>query len=434
VSSLRVLLVGSGGREDALAWKLAQSPRLGALYAAPGNPGIARFGECVPIRVDEIAALADLAERERIDLTVVGPEVPLALGLADALEARGRPVFGPSRAAAALESSKVFAKGLFVRHGIPTARFGTFDDPAAARAFVGELGGRAVVKADGLAAGKGAVVCADPAEAAQAIGDMLERRVFGEAGARVVVEEYLEGEEVSVFALTDGRTVCPLASAQDHKTIFDGDRGPNTGGMGAYSPAPVLDPTLAGQVVETVLEPTVRGMAAEGRPYRGVLYAGLMLTIDGPKVLEYNVRFGDPECQVLVPRLAGDLLPLCQAVAEGRGLPPSVAWRPEAAVCVVLASGGYPGEYRSGLPIEGVERAEALPGVTVFHAGTARGDGRLTTAGGRVLGVTALGPDIASAVALAYAGAAEIRFDGMHYRRDIGHRALQRLGRTGGAP
>jgi phosphoribosylamine--glycine ligase len=384
--------------------------------------------------VDEIAALADLAERERIDLTVVGPEVPLALGLADALEARGRPVFGPSRAAAALESSKVFAKELFVRYGIPTARFRTFDDPGAARAFVGELGGRAVVKADGLAAGKGAVVCADPAEAAQAIGDMLERRVFGEAGARVVVEEYLEGEEVSVFALTDGRTVCPLASAQDHKTIFDGDRGPNTGGMGAYSPAPVLDSTLAAQLVETVLEPTIRGMAAEGRPYRGVLYAGLMLTGAGPRLLEYNVRFGDPECQVLVPRLAEDLLPLCQAVAEGRGLPPSVAWRPEAAVCVVLASGGYPGEYRTGLPIEGVEQAEAHPGVTVFHAGTAWRDGRLTTAGGRVVGVTALGPDIASAVALAYAGAAEIRFDGMHYRRDIGHRALRRLGRTGGAP
>ena len=434
MTGLRVLLVGNGGREDALAWKLAQSPRLGALYAAPGNPGIARVAECVPVRADDITALADLADRERIDLTVVGPEVPLALGLADALEARGRAVFGPSRAAAALESSKVFAKELFVRYGIPTARFGTFDDPGAARAFVGELGGRAVVKADGLAAGKGAVVCADPAEAAQAIGDMLERRVFGEAGARVVVEEYLEGEEVSVFALTDGSTVCPFAWAQDHKAVFDGDRGPNTGGMGAYSPAPVLEPTLAGQLVETVLGPTIRGMAAEGRPYRGVLYLGLMLTSAGPRVLEYNVRFGDPECQVLVPRLAGDLLPLCQAVAEGRGLPPSVAWRPEAAVCVVLASGGYPGGYRTGLPIEGVEQAEAHPGVTVFHAGTARRDGRLTTSGGRVLGVTALGPDIAAAVTLAYAGAAEIRFDGMHYRRDIGHRALRRLGRTGGIP
>ena len=254
---------------------------------------------------------------------------------------------------------------------------------------------------------------------------MLERRVFGDAGARVVVEEYLEGEEVSVFALTDGRTVCPLASAQDHKAVFDGDRGPNTGGMGAYSPAPALDPALSREVVRTVLEPTIRGMSAEGRPYRGVLFAGLMLTAAGPRVLEYNVRFGDPECQVLMLRLADDLLPLCQAVAEGRGLPPSVAWRPEAAVCVVLASGGYPGDHRTGLPIEGIERAEAHAGVTVFHAGTAWRDGRLTTAGGRVLGVTALGADLRVAVADAYGAAGEIRFDGVHYRRDIGHRALR---------
>ncbi|HEY7142497.1 MAG TPA: phosphoribosylamine--glycine ligase [Methylomirabilota bacterium] len=428
MSGLRVLLVGGGGREHALAWKLARSPRLGTLYAAPGNPGTARVAECVPVRADDVAAIADLAERERIDLTVVGPEVPLALGVVDALEARGRRAFGPTRAAAALESSKAFAKDLFDRHGIPTARFGTFDDPGRARAFVHELGGRAVVKTDGLAAGKGAILCGSASEAERAIGDMLERRVFGDAGARVVVEEYLEGEEVSVFALTDGRTVCPLASAQDHKAVFDGDQGPNTGGMGAYSPAPVLPPVLAEEVLRTVLRPTIRAMSAEGRPYRGVLYAGLMLTAAGPRLLEYNVRFGDPECQVLMPRLVDDLLPLCEAVAAGRGLPSSVAWRPEAAVCVVIASGGYPGEYRTGLPIEGIERAEAHPGVTVFHAGTARRDGRLTTAGGRVLGVTALEGDIPAAVAAAYAAAAEIRFDGLHYRRDIGHRALQRLG------
>ena len=434
MSGLRVLLVGGGGREHALAWKLARSPRLGVLYAAPGNPGIAQVAQCVPVRADDVAAVVDLAERERIDLTVVGPEGPLALGLGDALAARGRLVFGPSRAAAMLESSKAFAKELFARHGIPTARFGTFHDPSAARAFVQELGGRAVVKADGLAAGKGAVLCADPTEAARAIGDMLERRVFGDAGARVVVEEYLEGEEVSVFALTDGRAVCPLASAQDHKAVFDGDRGPNTGGMGAYSPAPVLTPAFAAEVVRTVLEPTVRAMSAEGRPYRGVLYAGLMLTASGLRVLEYNVRFGDPECQVLMLRLVDDFLPLCRAVAEGRALPPSVGWRPEAAACVVLASGGYPGEYPTGLPIEGVERAEAHPGVTVFHAGTAWREGRLRTAGGRVLGVTALGADIQAAVEAAYDAAAEIRFDGMHYRHDIGHRALRRLGSTGGSP
>jgi phosphoribosylamine--glycine ligase len=343
----------------------------------------------------------------------------------DALEARGRQAFGPSRAAAALESSKVFAKELFVRHGVPTARFRAFTDPAAARAFARELGGSAVVKADGLAAGKGAVVCREVGEADRAIADMLERRLFGESGTRVVVEELLEGEEVSVFALTDGRTVCPLASAQDHKAVFDGDRGPNTGGMGAYSPAPALDPVLTRQVTAAVLEPTIRGMAAEGRPYRGVLFAGLMLTSAGVRVLEYNVRFGDPECQVLMLRLADDLLPLCEAVAAGGGLPSAVAWRPEAAACVVLASGGYPGEHATGLPIEGIERAEAHAGVTVFHAGTARRDDGLVTAGGRVLGVTALGADIRAAVTAAYAAAEEIRFDGLHYRRDIGHRALR---------
>jgi phosphoribosylamine--glycine ligase len=425
VSGLRVLLVGGGGREHALAWKLAQSPRLAALYAVPGNPGIARIAECVPVRADDVAGIVALADRERIDLTVVGPEGPLAVGLVDALEARGRQAFGPSRAAAALESSKVFAKELFVRHGVPTARFRAFTDPAAARAFARELGGSAVVKADGLAAGKGAVVCREVGEADRAIADMLERRLFGESGTRVVVEELLEGEEVSVFALTDGRTVCPLASAQDHKAVFDGDRGPNTGGMGAYSPAPALDPVLTRQVTAAVLEPTIRGMAAEGRPYRGVLFAGLMLTSAGVRVLEYNVRFGDPECQVLMLRLADDLLPLCEAVAAGGGLPSAVAWRPEAAACVVLASGGYPGEHATGLPIEGIERAEAHAGVTVFHAGTARRDDGLVTAGGRVLGVTALGADIRAAVTAAYAAAEEIRFDGLHYRRDIGHRALR---------
>jgi phosphoribosylamine--glycine ligase len=427
VSGLRVLVVGSGGREHALAWKLAQSPRLGTLYAAPGNPGIAQVAECVPTRADDVAGIAALADRERIDLTVIGPEGPLALGAVDALEARGRPVFGPSSAAAVLESSKVFAKEFFVRHGVPTARFGTFAEPTPARVFVEELGGRAVVKADGLAAGKGAVVCRERGEAERAIVDMLERRVFGEAGARVVVEELLEGEEVSVFALSDGRAACPLASAQDHKAVFDGDRGPNTGGMGAYSPAPALGPTLARHVTESVLEPTIRGMAAEGRPYRGVLFAGLMLTTAGLRVLEYNVRFGDPECQALMLRLADDLLPLCESVAAGHGLPPSVTWRPDATACVVLASAGYPGEYSTGFPVEGIERAEAHPGVRVFHAGTARRAGGLVTAGGRVLGVTALGADIAAAVAAAYAAAREIHFDGVHYRRDIGHRALQRL-------
>jgi phosphoribosylamine--glycine ligase len=429
VTGLRVLLVGGGGREHALAWKLARSPALGQLYAAPGNPGIAALAECVPIAAEAVADLAGFAERTRIDLTVVGPEAPLAAGLADHFAARGLSVFGPTRAAAELESSKVFAKTLFARHGIPTARFGTFDSPAPARALVRELGGRAVVKADGLAGGKGAVVCRETAEADRAIGDMLERRTFGAAGARIVVEELLEGEEVSVFALTDGEAVCPLGAAQDHKAVFDGDRGPNTGGMGAYSPPPALDPSLHARIVETVLRPTVRAMAAEGRPYRGVLYAGLMLTAAGPRVFEYNARFGDPECQVLAVRLADDLLPLCRAVAEGKGLPEAVAWHPDPAVCVVLASGGYPGRYPTGLPISGLERAAAHPGVAIFHAGTAVKDGRLVTAGGRVLGVTATAADIPAAIALAYRAVADIRFEGMHFRRDIGHRALARLGR-----
>jgi phosphoribosylamine---glycine ligase len=427
---MRVLVVGGGGREHALAWKLARSSRVTALYAAPGNPGIAEVAECVPVRADALDELVALVERERIDLTVVGPEVPLILGLADRLAARGRPVFGPTRLAAELEGSKVFAKRFFARHGIPTARFETFAEAGAARDFVRALGGRAVVKADGFAAGKGAVVCDDVAAADRAIGDMLERRVFGEAGARVVVEERLEGEELSFFVLTDGERVCPLAAAQDHKAAFDGDRGPNTGGMGAYSPAPVLDDALTRRILDTVIRPTVRGMATEGRPYRGVLFAGLMLTAEGPKLLEYNARFGDPECQVLLARLADDLVPVCQAVAEGRGLPDALAWRAEAAVCVVLASGGYPGSYKTGYPIAGLEAAAARPGVTLFHAGTAREDGRLVTGGGRVLGVTALGAGVPEAIAAAYAAVADVGFEGMHYRRDIGGRALARLGRN----
>jgi phosphoribosylamine--glycine ligase len=387
--------------------------------------------ECVPIKADALDDLAAFAARERIDLTVVGPELPLTLGLADRFAERGLLVAGPNRRAAELEGSKVFAKQLFARYGIPTARFGVFEDPAKAREFARALGGRAVVKADGLAAGKGAVVCRDLGAAERAIGDMLERRVFGEAGARIVVEELLEGEEVSAFALTDGDAVCPLAAAQDHKTVFDDDRGPNTGGMGAYSPPPVLEPPLAGRVLDTIIRPTVRAMVAEGRPYRGVLFANLMVTADGPKVLEYNVRFGDPECQALMPRLAADLLPLCRAMAEGRGLPEAVTWRPEAAACVVLASAGYPGAYETGHPITGLEVAARRPGVTVFHAGTARRDGGIVTAGGRVLGVTAVGADIAAAVGAAYEAVADIRFEGMHYRRDIGRRALARLGRRG---
>ncbi len=419
---MRVLLIGGGGREHALAWKLAQSPRVSALYAAPGNPGIARHATCVPIKADRIDALAAFAERERVDLTVVGPEAPLVAGIVDLFESRGLAIFGPSRAAAAIEGSKAFAKALMAKHGIPTARFRTFGEPAAARGYCRTIGAPLVVKADGLAAGKGAIVCATLAEADEAIALCLERRAFGAAGATVVVEEFMRGEEASFFALSSGAEAIPLGVAQDHKRVYDGDQGPNTGGMGAYSPAPIVDEPTAALVMERIIRPTIGALAAEGRPYRGLLYAGLMLTSEGPKVVEFNCRFGDPECQAVLTRLADDLLPLLHAAATGAALPVSVTWRTGAAVCVVLASQGYPGEYPTGLPIAGVDEAEALPGVVVFHAGTARKGGTLVTAGGRVLGVTARGDSVSAATDLAYRGVDRVCFQGMHYRKDIARR------------
>ena len=423
---MKVLLVGGGGREHTLAWKLAQSPRLTELIAAPGNPGIERHGRCIAIKDDGVEALCDLALRERVDLTVVGPELPLSLGLADRLRARGLAVFGPSQAAARIESSKAFAKDLMARYRIPTARYRVFTDLAPARAWCRELGVPLVVKADGLAAGKGVSICRTLPEADAALALCLEAGAFGAAGASVVVEEFMVGEEASFFAITDGTAILPLAGAQDHKTVFDDDRGPNTGGMGAYSPAPILDAAMAERVMAEIVRPTVAAMAREGAPFTGFLYVGLMIGSDGPRVLEFNCRFGDPECQVVMPRLADDLLPLLAAAARGEGLPAALAWKPDAAVCVVLTSGGYPGRYDTGLPITGVEAAAALPGVEIFHAGTARRDGALVTAGGRVLGVHATGPDLRAAVDTAYAAADRIRFTGKHHRRDIAWRALQR--------
>jgi len=423
---VRVLLVGGGGREHALAWKLAQSPRLGRLVAAPGNPGVARHAECAAVRDNEIDDLVALAKRESADLVVVGPELPLSLGLADRLRAAGLAVFGPSQAAARLESSKVFSKDLMARYGIPTARFKIFQDAAAARRFCREWGAPLVVKADGLAAGKGAIVCRTLDEADGALRLCLEEGAFGSAGRTVVVEEFMEGEEASFFVVTDGTSALPFQAAQDHKTIFDGDRGPNTGGMGAYSPAPVMDATTDRRVMDEIVTPTIAAMAKEGAPYAGVLYVGLMITKDGPRVVEFNCRFGDPECQAILPRLDEDILPVFDAVARGRGLPASLRWRPESSVCVVLASRGYPAAPKVGDPISGLDDAGALPGVNVFHAGTARRDGGLVTAGGRVLGVQALGPDIRSAVARAYEAVDRIRFDGMQWRSDIGQRALGR--------
>jgi phosphoribosylamine--glycine ligase len=421
-----VLLVGGGGREHTLGWKIAQSPRLDRLIAAPGNPGLSRHAECIAIKDSAIDELVALAGRERADLVVIGPELPLSLGLADRLREAGFAVFGPSQAAARLESSKAFSKDLMARYGIPTARFETFRDAAAARRFCRSLGAPLVVKTDGLAAGKGAIVCPTLDDADRAIRLCLEDGAFGEAGRTVVIEEFMEGEEASFFVVTDGTSALPFQAAQDHKTIFDGDRGPNTGGMGAYSPAPVMDAATEKRVMDEIVMPTVAAMAKEGAPYAGVLYVGLMVTRQGPRVVEFNCRFGDPECQAIVPRLEDDILPLLDAVARGRGLPASLRWRADSSVCVVLASHGYPGAPRLGDAISGLAAAAELPGVNVFHAATALRDGGLVTSGGRVLGVQALGADIRAAIARAYEAVDRIRFDGMQWRRDIGRRALDR--------
>ena len=418
---MNVLLVGGGGREHALAWKLAQSPHLTRLVAAPGNPGIAAHAECVALSVDDHDGLVRLAEKERPDLVVIGPDAPLVAGLADRFDAARFVVFGPRRAAAAIEGSKVFAKDLMTRHGVPTARFESFDDPARARRFVRDLGVPLVVKTDGLAAGKGAIVCTTLAEADEAVAACLERRAFGASGARVIIEEFLVGEEVSFFVLVSGSEALALAAAQDHKTIFDGDRGPNTGGMGAFSPVANFDKAIQARVMSTIVRPTITALSDEGAPYSGVLFVQLMLTADGPKVVEFNCRFGDPECQTILAPMHGDLLPMLSAVAHGQ-LPDNVTTPRGAAVCVTLASAGYPAKYPTGLPISGIEAAESVAGVHVFHAGTARRDGQLVTAGGRVLSVTAVADDVPRAIETAYEAVGRIRFEGMHFRRDIGRR------------
>ena len=423
---MRILIVGGGGREHALAWKIAQSPLVEHLWAAPGNPGIARHARCLDLPVDDMEGLAGFALGHDVDLVVVGPEAPLVAGLADHLRSRGLAVFGPGRRAAAVEGSKAFAKALMARHGVPTARFATFTEAAAARRFARELGVPCVVKTDGLAAGKGAIVCPTLPDADAAIALCLERREFGAAGATVVVEEFMRGEEASFFVLAGAGGVRPLAAAQDHKTVFDGDRGPNTGGMGAFTPVAAVDAAVQARVMREIVEPTLTALEAEGAPYAGVLYVGLMLTAEGPRVVEFNCRFGDPECQAIVMHMEGDLVPLLSAVARGEklpALPPTSAGR--AAVCVALASGGYPGRYATGHEITGVEAAEARSGVQVFHAGTARRQGRLVTAGGRVLGVTAVGADLPAAIAAAYEAVSRIHFEGMHYRTDIGRKALE---------
>jgi phosphoribosylamine--glycine ligase len=421
---MKVLVVGGGGREHALCWALNASPLCEKLWCAPGNAGIAREAECVDIGAEDLDGLIGFAKENRVDFVVVGPEAPLVAGLVDRLADAGIKAFGPRAAAARLEGSKGYMKDICARYGIPTAAYGRFGDAAAARAFVDEKGAPIVVKADGLAAGKGVIIAATVAEAHAAIDSIMGERAFGDAGNEVVVEEFLEGEEASFLAICDGEDFVPLASAQDHKAVGEGDTGPNTGGMGAYSPAPVVTEAIEAEVVERIIRPTLAAMKAEGAPFQGVLYAGLMIGDDGPRLLEFNVRFGDPECQPLMVRLKSDLLTCLVAAADGVLGGFDLRWHDAAALCVVLASKGYPGAYEKGTEIRGLDAAGAVEGVTVFHAGTTADNGRILAAGGRVLGVTALGSSIAAAQQTAYTAVDAIDWPGGFCRRDIGWRAI----------
>jgi phosphoribosylamine--glycine ligase len=422
---MKVLVVGGGGREHALVWKISQSPKVTKIYAAPGNAGLAALAECAPIKADDVPGLLAFAKAKAIDLTVVGPEGPLSMGIVDEFTQAGLRIFGPSRKAAEIEASKRFSKDLMKKYQIPTAEYGVFTDKAAAAAYVREKGAPIVVKADGLAAGKGVVVAESVEEALKALDLIMTEKAYGTAGERVVIEECLRGEEASFMAFSDGRTVVPMASSQDHKRVFDADKGPNTGGMGAYSPAPVVTKQLERAVMDTIMVPTVRAMEQEGRLFKGVLYAGLMIRNNEARVLEFNARFGDPETQPVMARLDTDLIEIIEAILDERLSELEIKWKPESAVCVVMASGGYPGNYEKGKKIAGLDRAAGFPKVLVFHSGTAMKNGDIVTDGGRVLGVTGLGPSVAAAIDNAYKGAREIRFEGAHYRRDIGARALE---------
>lgn len=420
-----ILVIGGGGREHAIVWALAKSPKAGKIYCAPGNAGIGQLAECVPIAVSEFDKLTAFAVEKQVGLVVVGPDDPLADGIVDAFDSTGIPVFGPRKNAAEIEGSKTFMKDLLHKYNIPTAAYAKFDNYEEALAYLRRQGAPIVVKADGLAAGKGVTVARTLEEAEKALSDIMQSKVFGEAGSRVVIEEFLEGQEMSILAFVDGETVKPMSAAQDHKPVYDGDQGPNTGGMGTYSPLPHIDPSIIEEAVETIIKPTAKAMVAEGRPFRGVLFAGLMITPDGkPKTIEFNARFGDPETQVVLPRLKTDLLDVFLAAVNGRLADLELEWSEDAAVCVILASGGYPASYPKGIAIEGLE-TEA-EGTIVFHAGTSRDeDGTWRTNGGRVLGVVGLGPDIAAARAKAYARAGEITFEGKHNRTDIALKALK---------
>jgi len=428
---VKIMVVGSGGREHALCWKIAQSPKCEKLYCAPGNGGISQTAELVDIKADDIAGLLKFAKEKKIGLTVVGPETPLVAGIVDRFEKEGLRIFGPRGSCALLEGSKVFAKELMKKALIPTADFKVFDSYDNALKYLENRKPPVVVKADGLCAGKGVVVCKTITDAKEALKDMMVKRIFGDSANKVIIEDCLAGEEASIMVLSDGKNVASLASSQDHKRVFDSDKGPNTGGMGAYSPAPVITDKLFKDIMDRVITPAVRQMAKDGKPFKGVLYAGIMVTRDGPKVLEFNTRFGDPETQAILPRLKSDLVEAMERVIDGKLEGYSLQWDPRPCVSIVVASGGYPGNYEKGIEIRGIEFAKALKDVVVFHAGTKSGrrakdgDSTFITNGGRVLNVTALGSDIKDAINNCYNAVGKIEFDGMHYRRDIGFRALK---------
>jgi phosphoribosylamine--glycine ligase len=421
---MKILVVGSGAREHALVWKTSQSEKVDKIFCAPGNGGIASMAECVNIKADQVDELADFAEQNNIGLTIVGPEVPLSMGIVDVFQSRNLKIFGPDKKASQLESSKIFAKNIMKKYNVPTADFKTFTDMQGAMDYVIEQNRPLVIKADGLCAGKGVFVCKDIEEQKQAIRSIMEDKSFGQAGSTIMIEECLEGQEASMIFISDGEDVCAMASSQDHKRIFDDDKGPNTGGMGAYSPAPVVTDELFEQIRSTVIIPTIKGMKKEGFPFVGVLYAGLMITKQGPKVLEFNVRFGDPETQAILPRLKSDLVDIIMLAVEGRLKQAEISWDERACVCVVAASGGYPGKYEKNKPINGLENFKSENDVVVFHAGTKIQDDLVVTSGGRVLGITALGDDIQQAIGLAYKAIKKVSFEKMFYRTDIGKKAL----------
>jgi phosphoribosylamine--glycine ligase len=429
---MKVLVIGSGGREHTIAWKLAQSPRVHSILCAPGNAGIAQIARNAPVQSHDFSGITDLVRKEKIDYVFVGPEAPLSIGLVDHLKAQGIYVVGPTRLAAQLESSKAFSKDFMARHKVPTARYATYRDPKAAIAFLesSEAKFPIVVKADGLAAGKGVIVARDLQEARDAVTRIMVEKEFGASGDQLIIEECLKGVEASYIVFTDGETIIPAVAARDHKAVFDNDEGPNTGGMGAYSTDDILGPELEQEVLNRVIRPVIDGMKSEGSPFQGILYAGLMLTSQGVQVLEFNVRMGDPECQVILPRLQSDFSDLCEALCQGRLKDYKAVWNSDAAVCVVLASGGYPGSYAKGKAISGLKMAEENRRVAVFHAGTRQDGDQFFTDGGRVLGVTATEKDLASALMLAYEAVNKIHFEGMHYRRDIGAKGLASAAQT----